>query len=330
MPRITPPRPFDVEAAVPGLATMRRATTRLHPRPGTPTVHESSVGGPMLWPRDEPWPVCTIPHKRGSGYRYSDVLRERAILERAWRRDPRNGPNSEEREVLACFKRSRHAPQLADTDPIPMIAVAQLYRHDVPGLPHTDGGDLLQVFWCGFERHGESRHEPHVQLRRRRSRDVTETLDQQPAPDVVGREELVPSACVLFPEEVIEHPYFMSLAPVLQERIATWEGPEDAGDRYVSDLSTAPGWKVGGHIAWNLTGPAPLNCSACGTELRPLLTADAREWDPSTTSWIPVEDRPDSDTMRANAPTQVSPGRGRLTIAVCPRDPHHPLRLVTQ
>ena len=251
--------------------------------------------------------ICTIPHKRGSGYRYSDVLREREILERAWRRDPWNGPNSEEREVLAGFERGRHAPQLADTDPIPMIAVAQLYHHDVPGLPHTDGGDLLQVFWCGFERHGESRHEPHVQLRRRRSRDVTEMLDQRPAPGVVGREELVPSACVLFPEEVIEHPYFMSLDPALQKRIAAWEGPEDAGDRYVSDLSTAPGWKVGGYIAWNLTAPAPLNCSACGTELRPLLTADEREWDPSTTSWIPVEDRPDPDTMRANAPPRSPP-----------------------
>ncbi|MFE2989460.1 hypothetical protein [Streptomyces sp. NPDC059262] len=100
--------------------------------------------------------------------------------------------------------------------------------------------------------------------------------------------------------------------------------------RYVSDLSTAPGWKVGGYIARNLTGPAPLTCSACGTELGPLLTADAREWDPCTTSWTPVEDRPDSDTMWASAPTEVSPGRGRPTIAVCPRDPHHPLRLVTQ
>ncbi|WP_206664047.1 hypothetical protein [Thermomonospora catenispora] len=27
--------------------------TRLHPRPGTPTVHDGSVGGPLLWPADE-------------------------------------------------------------------------------------------------------------------------------------------------------------------------------------------------------------------------------------------------------------------------------------
>ncbi|MFB6853051.1 hypothetical protein ACWCOW_22035 [Streptomyces sp. NPDC001939] len=331
MPRTTPPRPVDVEDRFPELSALRRTATRLHPRRGTPSVHESSVGGPMLWPRDEPWPVCAIPHKRGSGYRYSDVLREREILERAWRRDPRSGPNREEREMLAGFKRGRHAPHLADTDPIPMIAVAQLYRRDVPGLPESGEGDLLQVFWCGFERHGESRHEPHVQLRRRRSQDVTRTLDQQPAPEVVGRGELVPAACALFPEEVVEHPYLEDLDPALQDRIDAWEGPEeDEGPQYISDLSTAPGWKVGGYIAWNLTGPASLNCSACATELLPLLTADRREWDPATTSWIPYEDREVSTVRRDNVPTRVSPGRGRLTIAVCPRDPHHPLRLVTQ
>ncbi|MER5960214.1 hypothetical protein ACFC18_54580 [Streptomyces sp. NPDC056121] len=331
MPRTTPPRPVDVEDRFPELSALRRTATRLHPRRGTPSVHESSVGGPMLWPRDEPWPVCAIPHKRGSGYRYSDVLREREILERAWRRDPRSGPNREEREMLAGFKRGRHAPHLADTDPIPMIAVAQLYRRDVPGLPESGEGDLLQVFWCGFERHGESRHEPHVQLRRRRSQDVTRTLDQQPAPEVVGRGELVPAACALFPEEVVEHPYLEDLDPALQDRIDAWEGPEeDEGPQYISDLSTAPGWKVGGYIAWNLTGPASLNCSACATELLPLLTADRREWDPATTSWIPYEDREVSTVRRDNVPTRVSPGRGRLTIAMCPRDPHHPLRLVTQ
>ncbi|WSQ08843.1 hypothetical protein OG604_14255 [Streptomyces sp. NBC_01231] len=293
-------------------------------------MHDSSVGGPLLWPADEPWPVCTIPHKRGSGYRYSEVVREREILEQAWRRDPRSGPNAEETAILARFKRGRHAPHLADTDPIPMLAVAQLYRRDVPGLPDTGEGDLLQVFWCGFERHGESRHEPYVHVRWRRAEEVSVVLAEQPVPEVVGREELVPSPCVLHPEEIVEHPYFMTLDPALQERIAAWEGPEDEGDRYISDLSTAPGWKAGGYVAWPLTGPRPLVCSICGTELAPLLTAEESEWDPSTTSWIPYEDEQNADAMWANDPTGVSPGRGRLTIAVCPRDANHPIGLVSQ
>ncbi|MEU0671486.1 hypothetical protein ABZ330_01070 [Streptomyces sp. NPDC006172] len=331
MPRTTPPRPVDVEAVFPELAALRRPATRLHPRRGTPTVHDSSVGGPMLWPADEAWPVCTIPHKRGSGYRYSDVVREREILERAWRRDSRSGPNAGEAGVLAGFKRGRHAPYLADTDPVPLLGVAQLYRRDVPGLPDTGEGDLLQVFWCGFERHGDSRHDLHVQLHWRQSKDVTTQLAEQPVPEVVGRPELVPSPCVLHPEEIVEHPYFMTLAPSLWDRIDAWEGPEeDEGPQYVSDLSTAPGWKVGGYIAWPLTGSGPLPCSVCGTEQVPLLTADQREWDPSTTSWIPYDDQDDANVMDANTPTGVSPGRGRLTIAMCPRDANHPIGLVTQ
>ncbi|MFF7129396.1 MULTISPECIES: hypothetical protein [unclassified Streptomyces] len=331
MPRTTPPRPVDVEAAFPELGGMRRGATRLHPRHGIPTAQDSSVGGPFLWPADEPWPVCTIPHKRGSGYRYTDVIRKREILAAAGRREPNPGPTAEEIEIIDGFKRGRHAPHLADTDPIPMLAVAQLYRRDVPDLPWAGEDDLLQVFWCGFERHGDTRHDLHVQLRRHRSTDITAPLAEQPAPEVVGREELVPSPCVLHPEEIVEHPYLETLPPDLQARIDAWEGPEDGeGPQYIYDLSTAPGWKTGGYIAWNLTGPRPLPCATCGTELAPLLTADRREWDPATTSWIPYEDQQDAGVRGANVPTRVSPGHGRLTIAVCPRDPHHPLGLVSQ
>jgi hypothetical protein len=108
-------RPVDVEAAFPELATMRRAATRLHPRRGTPTARDSSVGGPMLWPADEPWPMCAIPHKRSSGFRYTEVMRKREILEQARRRDSRSGPTAGEIEIIDGFRRGRHAPHLADT-----------------------------------------------------------------------------------------------------------------------------------------------------------------------------------------------------------------------
>ncbi|MFJ8160339.1 DUF1963 domain-containing protein [Streptomyces sp. NPDC096136] len=58
MPRHTPPRPLDVELLFPEVVALRRQTVRLHPRAGGPTVLESSVGGPLLWPECEPWPVC--------------------------------------------------------------------------------------------------------------------------------------------------------------------------------------------------------------------------------------------------------------------------------
>ncbi|MER7764539.1 DUF1963 domain-containing protein [Streptomyces sp. NPDC097619] len=58
MARTTPSRPRDVERLFPELVPFRRPAVRLHPRSGTPTVRESSVGGPLLWPREEPWPTC--------------------------------------------------------------------------------------------------------------------------------------------------------------------------------------------------------------------------------------------------------------------------------
>ncbi|MEV2226895.1 hypothetical protein AB0E01_44760 [Nocardia vinacea] len=62
MARTTPPRPVDIASVFPELAPLARQAVRLHPRPGQPTVHESSIGGPLLWPADEQWPFCAKEH----------------------------------------------------------------------------------------------------------------------------------------------------------------------------------------------------------------------------------------------------------------------------
>lgn len=61
--RTTPPRAVDVTAVFPELTPLARTATRLHPRPGIPTPYDSSVGGPLLWPADEPWPHCDALHE---------------------------------------------------------------------------------------------------------------------------------------------------------------------------------------------------------------------------------------------------------------------------
>jgi hypothetical protein len=63
MTRTTAPRPVDVAAVFPALAPLARIATRLHPRPRDPSPHDSSVGGPLLWPTSEPWPHCDGPHE---------------------------------------------------------------------------------------------------------------------------------------------------------------------------------------------------------------------------------------------------------------------------
>jgi hypothetical protein len=60
--RTTPPRSVDVEAVFPELGPLARAATRLHPRRGTSTAEQSSIGGPLLWPAGEAWPTCLHTH----------------------------------------------------------------------------------------------------------------------------------------------------------------------------------------------------------------------------------------------------------------------------
>ncbi|MFD0555919.1 hypothetical protein ACFQ3B_02520 [Stackebrandtia endophytica] len=46
----------------PELAEYARSAVRLHPRWGDPGIEQSSIGGPVRWPADEPWPTCDREH----------------------------------------------------------------------------------------------------------------------------------------------------------------------------------------------------------------------------------------------------------------------------
>ncbi|TPQ19729.1 hypothetical protein [Streptomyces sporangiiformans] len=333
MARTTPERPVDIEEVIPELSGYRGLGTRLHPRPGAPRPEQSSVGGPFLWPADEPWPTCTEPHRRRFGERLSDVRLRRKILAEAWSRRPgpgqSEGPTDEEFELLRSLRRGRHAPWLADTDPIPLMPVAQLYTRDVPGLSLPGDADVLQVFWCPFNAHGEERGVA-VHMHWRKTSDISAVQAEQPELEVVGREEYVPDPCVLHPEQVTEHQWGDLLPFSIRSRLDEWEDWEDEeAVSYQFDLSVPPGWKVGGYAPWPLTGPQEMVCG-CGRQMELLLTIDSREWDKGTRSWIPLEDRDVADT-EANTPTQIVVGRGgRLMVFVCSSDWSHPHRVVLQ
>ncbi|MFJ2419395.1 hypothetical protein [Streptomyces brevispora] len=337
MSRTTPSRPIDIERVFPDLAVYRRTATRLHPRPGAPEAGDSSVGGLLLWPADELWPVCRERHRRGYGERTADVRLRRRVLAEAWSRVPapgqRPGPTDEEGDVLRSLKRGRHAPLLGETDPIPLLAVAQLFRRDVPDLGGPTDHDLLQILWCPFDAH-HGRHEPAVTLLWRRFSEVGDVLAVQPEPEVVGSEGYVPASCTLDPERVVEHPDIELLPDDLRERIDAWEGDEDDLDEdavlYRSDLSVAPGWKAGGFASWHGTGRADVLCS-CGARTDLLVTVASSEWDGGNRSWIPLEDRATADARGTNIPTQVTVGRwGSMNVFLCRADPTHPPRLSFQ
>ncbi|WP_406016128.1 hypothetical protein OG520_37675 [Streptomyces sp. NBC_00984] len=340
MTRTTPPRPVDVETLFPELAAYRGTTTRLHPRPGNPDVSASSVGGPMLWPADEPWPVCTEAHGRGRGRRPADIHRKREVLALAWAREPLSGPTEEERHLLDELGREHRIPGVRETDALPLIGLAQLYRRDVPDLSAgPDGCDLLQVFWCPFHAHGPSRYDLLLHLRRRRSAEVGEVLASPPQPQVVGSEGYVPEPCVLQPEQVVTYPFAGLLPEDLCARIDAWEealaeeaeqqGADENADEpigYQYDLSIPPGWRVGGFPSWHATDPSPMDCLTCATPLELLLTIDSSEWDGGSGSWKPLEEG-DLPAHRSATPTKVVVGRaGELNVFVCPTDPDHPHR----
>ncbi|MFJ7069344.1 hypothetical protein [Streptomyces sp. NPDC101115] len=330
----TPYRPLDITIPFPELKPWARTATRLHPRPGTPTADESSVGGPLLWPSDEEWPVCGE-HGRVQGIAPGRVRRYRRILREAYAR-PRaedGGPayTAGERAELDELARTGHRPDRHDGGPLPLLALAQCYTRDVPDLAAfaPPGADLLQVLWCPFYGHEDgpfSEFGPSTLLYWRRSTDVTAPLPVMPEPAVVDRDSYLPEPCVLHPERIVEYPFADYLPRELDERIAAWEdelrtriGPSAPWYQY--DLSLAPGWKVGGWDSWHKTDLDRVYCPTCGTEMRVLLTVDSYE---TGGSWGAYPEP-------VGRPTGVEVGRdGEYRAFVCPADPTHPHRMSMQ
>ncbi|WP_019633808.1 hypothetical protein [Actinomadura atramentaria] len=326
MTRTTPPRPVDIAAVFPDLAPLARTATRLHPRSGAPGVRDSSVGGPLLWPADEPWPTCSDEHyEPGDLVRPADVRARRAILSAAWGRTPLGAEFAITRAERAELDRIE-ARRFAGTPdgPIPLLPVAQLFARDVPDLPTPPGADLLQVLWCPFH-HADRLYCPAVTLRWRNAADVRAVLAGPPEPPAIETDDYLPAPCVLHPERVTEYPYVDLLPRDLRDRLERWE--EETGHDYFGALSVADGWKVGGHANWNLTDPYPMTCD-CGTERELLLRIDSGEWD-SDASWRPVEDAWESDfheMPHRRGATEVVIGRGySLWVFRCPASFDHPL-----
>lgn len=338
----TPPRPVDVTALFPQLAPLARTATRLHPRPGAPTVHDSSVGGPLVWPADEPWPYCDEPHdSHGVPVVHSPddvrILRRigAASVERL-RLDPEAARWAP--EELATLERTRAGRPWFE-GPIALLPVAQLYARDVP-FPCPPGADLLQVLWCPFD-HGEH-PAPKTALFWRSCAAVSDVLDAPPEPPIVESDDYLPEPCLLSPEQVTDFPHPFELDEEIRDQLDDahrWETADparysgytdDLGELYLGSLSTAPGWKTGGWTSWGDIDPVERPCPECGTEQVPLLTIASSEWDGGAgKSWIAEEEPANS------APPPLGARRGNYTLIdivggyhlqlhACPADPSHP------
>ncbi|WP_377267771.1 hypothetical protein [Peterkaempfera sp. SMS 1(5)a] len=336
MTRTTPPRPLDITEAFPELAGLARTACRLHPVPGKPTVHDSSVGGPLLWPADEPWPeyeLTYVPYEPVT--KLADIHLRRTLLTRTY--SPPGGPGEtlteDEQETLRRAS-ADHPPESFPSGPQALIPLAQLYSRDAPGLAFPQGTDLLQVLWApSYEIEGDS---AAVQLRWRRTSEVRDVLLAAPEPVYVAMQWCVPVPCVLHPEPVREFPPYQSLDKDLAARLMEW-------DFYESELSVAPGWKAGGWPAhFTFRDPpepdsAELRCPECGGPVDALLTVGGTEWGKPNDSWRPVEcgegaeRAPGQSSQDLRDPTDVTIGRGyTLQIYNCVGTPSHLPRRIMQ
>ncbi|WP_424886902.1 hypothetical protein [Streptomyces sp. XH2] len=299
------------------------------------------MGGPLLWPAGEPWPVYEpVYGAYGPLTTPADVRTLRGIVTQARSRPRRPGTDSlTERETAVVDRiRAGYALELLPEGPLPLIPLAQLYARDVPGLPCPEGTDMLQVLWTPFDEiEGAS---GAVQLRWRLSSAVQEVLAEPPEPAYIDMSDHVPAPCVLHPEQVREFPPVHLLTEEQKQRVDTWTKQRSIGHQphqhvdYEGDLSIAPGWKLGGWPAHfthrHPAGPDELRCGECGGPLEALLTVAGSEWDEKSRSWCPVEDV-DGDPYHNRTPTVVTVGRGStLQIYTCISTPSHLPRTIMQ
>ena len=339
--RTTPPRPVDVAALFTELAPMARTAIRLHPRPGSPSVYESSVGGPLLWPAEEPWPHCHDTHP-GSGMSASpaEVRLDRRVRERL-RQDPRGPHYTPEEEAIkerndAMFTENFDAgPPWPAERPVPMLPVAQLYLRDIPLLRPPGQADLLQVLWCPYDH--EPYDKPSTALFWRSAADVVDVLTTPPEPYEADYEGYVPAPCLLAPEQIVEYPNPLELSEEFRHRLENWNGwpTGEAGvtgsnaDYYSTELAQAPGWKVGGWPPWGRTDPCTRFCAVCDAQMVPLLTIASFEWHSNDHGWVPYEDQAAALSPRTSGdypaqPTGVEVGStDNMQLYVCPTSPEH-------
>ncbi len=227
--------PEALADAFPELRARSRQAVLVRPRPGRPGVEDSSLGGPLLWPADEPWPVCAQEHDFPA--------------------DPAHRGDAE--ELVA------------------MRPVLQLRARDLPAaLGFPDGADILQVLWCPND-HPEPpeafghHYAPSVTVRWRNGATGSSLPpERQPSARSAIAEYRLPP-CELAFESVTDRPSRLALPDGLRDRF------EEAAGVYYSDLfEPLRGIKLGGHEQWGLTDPFAMPCE-CGADLEHLLQIDS-------------------------------------------------------
>lgn len=208
--RTVPPLPFDFTKSFPEVVPLARSTTLLYPRAGNPGVHDSSMGGPPLWPRDEDWQFC---------------------------------------EAKDHYKPLRTPVETVGPYGVALVPILQLYARDVPDLPFPGSTDLLQVLWCPLL-HPPRHAPLPVLLWRRTADLVMEPLLKRPPIPWEYDDECVPRPCVVHPTRAVEYPGRDLPEEMRSAVTKRSEDLEDTHGLSYWDVAVATQTKVGGYPGW--------------------------------------------------------------------------------
>ena len=178
---------------------------------------------------------------------------------------------------------------MCDVYRIPYIPVLQLNIDDTPSqAKFLPGTDLLQLLWSPRPHGKAGLPKPMVVWRKKAN--VQPPLAAPPNIDY-ARRQFVPVPCRLFPEPVLELPDWNTarVTPFkdnyLKQKKSDGREPVQV---YRTELSNAPGCKVGGYPHWADESASSPSCITCKRGMDFLLTLDSQEW--ANPSWNTPED----------------------------------------
>ncbi len=293
----TPAPLVDLAALIPGFATLARTTVRLHPRRGESSIDAPKMGGLILWPAEEKWPIC---EEHGTALIPVLQLTAEVVPEFGF-------PSGTDLfQLLWCPK--EHDQQR----PLWAPAARAFWRkrneiqRSLSAIPYPVRDDEFDAYWPA----------PCV-------------LDPERVVEYPGLFELANEHPELL-DQVKASPKLQAIAE------SDGSGRDDTPTTiYAHGLSVAPGIKVGGHPNWVQDPEWPL--CACGLRMEYLLTVESAEYDGGTWKrWLPQEDR-HVWTARYAIRTQVQRAAklmlgdmGNINYFICRQCPGWPMEGVFQ